>query len=245
MLVPILNAISPENVIEWLARALAARTGPLRDANQSSDNTKVDSPNNFTCEVQHHEDEVSTVCAGACIAGFRPDDAWAHFAGAMEVTTAVELLKTEGQYLWRIEPGGLVSHGVDEPVEFVLSYAVSNGANVCHVVFFGSPISAEGGGGFDYVRFGGGIRDPRLVDRKQELATNGLMPSLQEIVHVHFADVAFSGVCFANMDMGTLMAMPHEVSHLSENSHSTPRQKTPMPHLATDARIRCPPHPKT
>ena len=224
--------------MEWLVCTLAARAGP-QNTKVSSCSVTVSSPNDFTGEALPREDEVDIVCAGSCLAGFESEDAWVHFAGAMDVTTAVSLLKTEGQYLWRIEPGGLVSHEVDEPVEFVLSYAVSNGADVCHVVFFGAPLSTEGGGGFDYVRFGGGFRDPRLVDRKCELTTCGLMSSLQDVVHVHFADVAFFGVGFANADLSNLMSAQREVSyHSDDNSESVPRRKTPMPHVATDVRVR-------
>ena len=221
--------------MQWLVCTLAARSGPLQDTTVSTCSVTVNSSNYFTREELPRGDDI--VCAGTCLAGFESEDAWAYFAGAMDVTTAVSLLKTEGQYLWRIEPSGLVSHEVDEPVEFILSYAVSNGDDVCHVVFFGAPLSTEGGGGFDYVRFGGGFRDPRLVDRKCELTTCGLMSSLQDIVHVHYADVAFFGVGFANADLSNLMSAQREVSS-DDNSESVPRRKTPMPHVATDVRVR-------
>ena len=240
MLIPVLNVVSPENVVIWLTDALARRHTSVGGEATSS----VHLESSKACDQLIQEDcldkksEIDATCAGCCPAGFCSNDAWAHFAGAIDAAAAEAHLRKEGQYLWRVEPGAFASRAVDEPAEFVLSYAASDDCDVCHVIFFGFPSHNAGEGGFDYVRFGGGIRDPRLVDRKRELASIGLVPSLREVVRAHFADVAFLGICFTNMCADPLSAPPCDNAFIEE---PTPvlHSRTPMPHVSADARVQC------
>ncbi len=232
MFVPILNVISPETIALWLTNALAGRRKSLADDGKSSVRIEASIQNKKLPQDGHR---MSSVCAGKCLAGFQSDDAWIHFGGELDAAAALAHLKKEGHYLWRVEPGALTSRALDEPVEFILSYAASDGLNVCHAIFFGVPLCSNGEAGFDYVRFGGGSRDPRLVDRKRELTTCGLVPSLREVVSLHFADVAFSGVCFTDVGK-TPPPAPPPTAPPSKDPKAAPRQRTPMPHLGTDVR---------
>ena len=242
MFIPVLNVISPENIIIWLTDALARRYTSVGGDAKSS----VHSESTAACDQQqltqedclYKKSEINTICAGCCPAGFCSNDAWAHFAGALDAAAAEAHLRKEGQYLWRVEPGAFASRAVDEPAEFVLSYAVSDDCEVCHVIFFGFPFYNDCAGGFDYVRFGGGSRDPRLVDRKRELASIGLVPSLREVVRAHFADIAFLGICFTNMCADPLSAPPCDNAFIEEPMPVLPT-RTPMPHVSADARVQC------
>ena len=232
MFVPILNAISPETIALWLTNALAGRRKSLADDGKSSVRIEASIQNKKLPQDEHR---MGSVCAGKCLAGFQSDDAWIHFGGELDAAAALSHLEKEGQYLWRVEPGAFTSRALDEPVEFILSYAASDGSNVCHVIFFGVPLGSDGDAGFEYLRFGGGSRDPRLVDRKRELTICGLVPSLREVVSLHFADVAFSGVCFTDVGK-TPPLVPPTAAALSKDPKAALRQRTPMPHLGTNVR---------
>jgi len=149
------------------------------------------------------EEEKKTIRPGAPPEGFDASPAWRYFCGAADAASAGEHLqgRSDGAYLLRVDPStGAESRAPNEPIELTLSYVVRDKGDVCHVVLFGEPTSDGGRQSFEYVRFGGGKRDPRLVDRANQLADSPSAPTLDGLLEAHFRDVAFDGISFFNDD---------------------------------------------
>ncbi|KAJ8605118.1 hypothetical protein CTAYLR_000432 [Chrysophaeum taylorii] len=221
------GAFKPENVVVWIDKLLESRSSPA-----SPSVAAVDEQQSAATVVV---EPAKSPSAGLAPAGFRKADRptpWPFFAGEMDAEGAVEALEGEGAYLFRVDALH-DDRDPTEPLEFVLSYLV-NDADVCNVVVFGDPAGPT----FEYVRFGGGRRDPRLVDRATQLAEAPPSPSLEDLISTHFADVAFRPVVFAPdeddddhlQDRNGLAAAAKTAADDEEQ-----RTRTPMPHeLAED-----------
>lgn len=247
------EAFRPENVVCWIDKLLSKSRSSAAPpaAVQTVDAAAVETSASSAVTTQPPEAEetvtpkaTAQLPVGAAPTGFLAGDsdtAWSFFAGEMDTERAADVLagKGEGAFLIRVDPSLNVTEDRDpsEPLEFVLSYLV-NERDLCNVVIFGDP----SGPTFEYVRFGGGRRDARLVDRASQLAYAPPCTTLHSLLHTHFEDVAFKGLVFDELDttsskgQGRCSDLPAADTN-SERALSdsvgfdvAPRTRTPMPH---------------
>lgn len=229
------SAVLPEKTATaaTIEQQLRESGGVGKDALQTPDEAIVGS----------EEKDCRGLPAGVAPAGFslEQNEAWPFFGGEMDTERATDQLagKGEGAFLVRVDPSlneTQVDRDPTEPLEFVLSYLV-NEKEICNVVIFGDP---SAGPTFEYVRFGGGRRDPRLVDRASQLADAPPSHSLKDLLNTHFGDVAFRGLELVVPEETTTSSSQPAQTPASNEMHEeheeeSPRKRTPMPHeLALD-----------